>query len=100
MKSSGSKTTSGIMMMGPGRFFGFLVTPDGTNNVTITFYDNATAASGVKLTTTLTFAGNGGSQTWQPPIEAVDCFNGVYAAVSVAGGGSVEFITYTESGAK
>jgi hypothetical protein len=100
MKSSGTKTASGVMMAGPGRFFGFLVTPDGTNDVTMTIYDNASAASGVKITSTMVFAGDGGSQTWQPPIEPVDCFNGVYVEVSVEGAGTVEYIAYTESGSK
>lgn len=98
MKSSGTKTASGVMMAGPGRLFGVLVQPDGTNAVTMTIYDNASAASGTKLTPTMTFAGDGGLQEWKPAIEPVDCFNGVYVEVSVAGAGTVEYIAYTKSG--
>lgn len=98
MKSSDQQTASAIIMAREGRFFGLLVTPDGTNNITITVYDNASAASGKKLVTDLVIAGNGGSQMWGPPIEPVDCANGIYVDMSVAGGGTGKYVAYHEEG--
>jgi hypothetical protein len=98
MRTSGSKTASGVIMAGPGRWFGTVVTPDGSNDVTVTMYDNASAGSGTKLAPSMTFAGDGGTQALQPPIEPVDCINGIYVTATVAGGGTVEFVTYYECG--
>jgi hypothetical protein len=86
--SSGEKTADALIMSGSGWFHQILVTPDGTNAVTVTVYDN-TSGSGTKVIETMTFAGDGGTQA-TPPIW-IYCSTGIYVDVTVAGGGSVAY---------
>lgn len=82
-----NKTADALIYTGSGEFKGFVIQPDGTNDVTITFYDN-TSATGTKLVCTMTFDGAGGPQALQLPV-AVPFFNGIYADVTT--NGTVEY---------
>ena len=65
-RSSGEKTADATILTGVGYFRQILVMPDGTNDVTVSIYDN-TASSGTKLFPTMTFSGTGGAQA-SPPV--------------------------------
>jgi len=85
-------TETGVVMNAPGYLHGILVGTDGTNAVTLTLHDNATAGSGTKLTPAFVILGTVGAQMFNLP--AVWCKAGIYATVSVAGGGTTEIIFY------
>ena len=86
-------TADSAIVAKPCFFAGITVTPDGTNNVTVSIYDNASAGSGSKPLPTMTFAGNGGTQYLGPP-HVVKMTNGIYVDVTVAGGGTVEYTVH------
>jgi len=87
-----SKTADALIYTGECVFTGFLIQPDGTNDVTITFYDN-TAASGAKIFCTLTFAGDKGPQALPIHLQR-RCFTGIYADITTAG--TVEYTVFWE----
>jgi hypothetical protein len=89
--SANTQTADSAIMDNAGFFKGFLITPDGANNVTITFYDNASAASGTQLTPDMIFAGDGGTQGITFPAY-IQCKNGIYADITTAG--TVEYTVY------
>ena len=64
--TSDEQSADATILTGTGFFHQIVVMPDGTNDVTVSIYDN-TASSGVELLPTLTFAGNGGPQA-SPPV--------------------------------
>lgn len=80
--SSGEKTADATVLTGGGYFKQIVVMPDGTNDVTVSVYDN-TASSGTKLLPTLTFAGNGGPQASPPIWVRVD--TGIRVDITTAG---------------
>jgi hypothetical protein len=86
--SSGEKTADATILTGAGYFCQLLIMPDGTNNVTVSIYDN-TASSGTEIINTMTFAGNGGAQATPPVWIAVN--TGIRVDVTVAGGGTVAY---------
>lgn len=86
--SSGEKTADATILSGSGWFRQIIITPDGTNAVTVTIYDN-TASSGTKIINTMTFAGDGGTQATPPAWVAVN--TGIYVDVTVAGAGTVAY---------
>lgn len=63
--SSGEQTADATILTGAGYFRQLLITPDGVNDVTVSFYDN-TASSGTEFLQTMTFAGDGGTQATPP----------------------------------
>jgi len=71
-------------------FYGVLVTPDGTNDVTITVY-NGTSTSGDKITPAMTFAGDGGTQ-YLPLQNPIACPHGVHVVATTTG--TVEYVVY------
>lgn len=73
-------------------FDGIVVMPDGTNDVTVTVYDNSTG-SGSTPVPTFTFSGTGGAQALMMPCS-VRMGTGIYVNVTVAGGGTVEYTVY------
>jgi hypothetical protein len=85
---SGVKTADALVLSGGGYFHQILITPDGTNAVTVAFYDN-TSAAGTKFLQDMTFAGNGGTQATPPTWIPVT--TGIYIDVTVAGGGTVGY---------
>jgi hypothetical protein len=72
-------------------FIGFILTPDGTNDVTIDFYDNTTG-SGTKFYPSMTFAGDGGPRALILP-EPLPTLNGIYINITTAGTVAYTIIT-------
>lgn len=81
-QSSNEKTADSLILTGEGFFHQLLITPDGTNDVTVIFYNN-TAASGTEFLQTMTFAGDGGTQATPPVWIYVN--NGIYIDITTAG---------------
>ena len=80
--TSGEKTADATILTGGGYFKQIVVMPDGSNDVTVSVYDN-TASSGTKLLPTLTFAGDGGPQASPPIWVRVD--TGIRVDITTAG---------------
>jgi len=80
---SSPQTADATITSGKAFFSGFLIQPDGTNDVAVVFYDN-TSAAGTKILPDLTFAGDGGTKmiSLDNPIE---CNTGIYIDVTTAG---------------
>jgi len=93
ISTASTKTADAKILDGAGYFKGFVIVPDGTNNVTITFHDSTTA-SGDKLLPTMTFAGNGGAHGFTLPAFAY-AKNGIYVNITTAG--TVEYTVYFSS---
>ena len=84
VSTSGEQTADAAIMESPGVFYGVIVMPDGSHDVTVSIYDNASAASGTKILPTLTFAGDGGAQAFAAPYP-IRCRNGIYVDITTAG---------------
>lgn len=83
-------TASGAAVSGSAAFYGLIVITDGTNDVTVTVYDN-TAASGTLLMPT-SFVIPGTAKIWTLSYNpAIKCNTGIYVLLSVAGGGSATY---------
>ena len=80
--SSGEKTADATILTGVGYFHQILIMPDGTNDVTVSIYDN-TASSGTKLFPTMTFSGTGGAQASAPVWIPVN--TGIRVDITTAG---------------
>ncbi len=80
--SSGEQTADATILTGAGYFHQLIVMPDGTNDVTVSIYDN-TASSGTEILPTMTFAGDGGAQA-SPPVW-VGVGTGIRVDVTTAG---------------
>lgn len=85
--SSGVKTASAKILTGEGFFDGIVVKPDGTNAITVTFYDN-TAGSGTQFLPSIVIAGDGGT-AFLNPVRPIKVFNGIY--ITVAGDGTENY---------
>ena len=74
-------------------FFGIAVITDGTNNVTIDIYDNASAASGTKLIPTwvIPTSATNLAAGYDAPVP-IRCKNGIYVDVTCSG--DVKYIVY------
>jgi hypothetical protein len=79
-----------VISTGPCFFYGFLLGLDGTNDPTITFYDNATEASGEEIIPTNTYdasiLGLNGAMLPAPKY----CQNGIYVGITQAGTTEIE----------
>jgi len=80
--SSDEQTADATIHTGAGFFHQIVIMPDGTNDVTVSIYDN-TASSGKEILPTLTFAGDGGPQASPPVWVRVD--TGIRVDVTTAG---------------
>lgn len=78
------KTSSGIVYAGPCVFHGFLIGTDGVNDVTVTFYDNASAASGEEIVPTNTYDATAKALNGATSMK-VRCKNGIYLELACAG---------------
>lgn len=86
---SAELAASGIALAGENVFCGLLVKTDGTNNVTITVYDNASAASGDKLLPSA-FVVKGTALLWGIELDkGILADNGIYVEITCAGTCSV-----------
>ena len=90
------ETASAAITAKQGLFHGIAVITDATNAVTVSIYDNATAASGRELipTWTVTTSATDRIQTYSisPPVPF---YNGCY--VSATTSGTVTYMVYYES---
>lgn len=82
--SSGLKSADAVISALPARLLGIQLFADGTNQATITVYDNATAASGTVLAQVIVDAGLV-AQDAQLPNPGIIANNGLYADVSGTG---------------
>ena len=67
-KSDGERTASTVISGVPHAFHGALVFTDGTNNATLTIYDNASAASGTVIHNLFSIAAACGKPLLPPPL--------------------------------
>lgn len=82
--SSGLKSASAVIMAMPGTLMGLTVLTDGTNDATVTLYDNSSAASGLVLAK-LKVKGEDLSKELVVAECGIVCNNGIYAEVSGTG---------------
>jgi hypothetical protein len=75
---------SSVAITGPGIFYGVTITTDGSNNCTVSIYDN-TAGSGNTLMPAGTVV-SGSARTWPYGLNPGVLFNnGLYGTISTAG---------------
>lgn len=95
---SAIKSASGVHVSSRCVFTGFVVTTDGTNAVTLSFYNNASAGTGTLLPPgTITIPGNAYVYPFgfSPGIYASA---GIYVTMSVAGGGTASISVLYDQG--
>ncbi len=86
------KTADALIHTGPALLLGFVVMPDGTNDVTVIPYDQTSAAV-PKALPSLVFPGDEGPQALALPAP-LRCDNGIYIDITTAG--TVEYaVLYT-----
>ena len=88
-KSSGEKTTSGVIKASAGYLGGIVVLTDGTNDATVILYDNASAGSGTKLLEVSVPGANNYGEIF-PPL-AITFTNGCYASISGTGASCIVY---------
>lgn len=95
-KQSAEKTADAAITTSGGLFHGIAVITDATNSVTVSIYDNATAASGTELIPTwiVTTSARDRIQAYSinPPVRY---YNGVYVDITTSG--TVTYMVYFES---
>lgn len=79
-----TKTATGAVLAAAGFFKGFILSCDGTNDVTLVFHDNAAAASGTKLAPSMVFDGTAGPYFFIIPAY-IQCLNGIYVTITCTG---------------
>jgi len=90
-KVTAPATASAASVATAAAFYGLIFQTDGTNNITVNVYDNATAGSGTKLVPTNTII-KGSEQSWALSIDPpIACTNGIYVNIAVAGSGSASY---------
>ncbi len=89
-QTSDVQTADAALRARPCVLGGAILVGDGTNACTLILYDNASAASGVVLTT-LRALGNA-SVVWNAPAPGIPCTNGIYADV---GGTGATYVVYS-----
>ncbi|MCP4488986.1 MAG: hypothetical protein GY820_16990 [Gammaproteobacteria bacterium] len=96
-RTSGENTADAAITTDPGKFRGILVATDGTNEVEVSIYDNASAASGTELipTTVITTSDTNRAQGIFLPFE-VEYKNGIYVDVTL-GAGTVGYVVYYQN---
>jgi len=96
LKSIGN-TGDAAITSGTGYLKGIIVHTDGTNSVTLAVYDNATAASGNKLLSTVTVTTSASNRTTTIDFKDFECpyFAGIYVDVTTSG--TVTYDVYFEA---
>ena len=91
------KTEDAAITSGTGYLKGIIVHTDGTNAVTFDVYDNASAASGSKLFSTLTVTTSSTDRVRTISFGDNECLyvNGIYVNITTAG--TVTYDVYFES---
>ena len=97
MIQSEDYTADAAVRTSSGVFYGMWVITDGANNVTVSVYDNASAASGTKIfpTTIIPVSDTGAATTisFNPPIKYT---KGVYVDITTSG--TVTYKVYYKDG--
>ena len=90
-------TADAAVTTGPGYLKGLIIHTDGTNAVTVSVYDNATAASGKKLFSTWTVTTGAADRVQSIAFDGqeVPYGNGVYVDITTSG--TVTYDVYFES---
>jgi len=97
VRQAGEFAASSVITPRAGKFHGILFTTDGTNTVTVSIYDNATAAAGNELIPTSYITSSAANRLSSISIDPpVKYHNGIYVHVAVAGGGAVSYMVYYE----
>jgi len=91
--TSGEQTATASVLSRPGYFIGIMVATDATNAVTVSIFDNATAATGTELipTTVITTSATDRAQIVLLPF-GVKFENGIY--VEITTNGTVGYVVY------
>jgi len=99
MRTAKINDASGVAVTGRCKFYGYLVGVDGTNNPTISCYDNKTSAAGTEVVPTTTYDSSalGLNGFMVPGHNPIDCDNGIYIEITL-GAGNVEVVVYFEGG--
>ena len=92
--TSGELTADAAVLAATGYFYGISVITDATNAVTMTCYDNASAASGVKLfgDWVVTTSAIDRRQELFPPVP-INVDNGIYCDITL-GAGAMEYAVF------
>jgi len=86
VKSSGEKTAAALIKTGPGKLLGLMFATDGMNPITVSVYDN-TSAAGDELIPTLTITTSATDRMRQIDFSKPIIFNkGLYVNATVGGG--------------
>lgn len=86
------KSSSDVVYTGRCKLYGILIGTDGTNDPTVTVFDNTSAAGNEVIPTVTYDASLQGLSGATMPGEGILCKNGIYVEISVGGGGSVEVV--------
>jgi hypothetical protein len=78
-------TASGIVSAGPGKLTQVIVATDATNAVSLSFYDNASAASGDKVIPDLVITTSAIDRVQTLPVDGKRFYNGLYVAITCSG---------------
>ena len=90
-------TKSGKITEEDGKFHGFLIGTDGTNDPTVTFYDNANPVQGTELIPTTTYDASAlGLNGVTLPDPGVPFHDGLYCGISLAAGTIEVTVFYSE----
>ena len=92
MKVAKVNDSSATAVTGRCKYWGILVGTDGTNDPTISVYDN-TSAAGTELVPTCEFDASAKGYNGVMLNQGVDCSNGIHVAITLAAG-NVEIIVY------
>ena len=90
-------TASGIAHAGKCSCGGFLLGMDKVNDMEVTLYDNASAASGNKIVPTNTYDASALGLNGFSPKENIECSNGIYVEMD-EGDGAGEVTVYFSVG--
>ncbi len=91
-------TTDAAITTGNGYLKGIIVHTDGTNGLTMSVYDNSSAASGTKLFSTWTILTSATNRTSYISFDGQECpyTNGLYVDITISAG-AVTYDVYFES---
>lgn len=86
-------TADGAITSGTGYLQSIMVHTDGANSVTVTVYDNASAASGSKLFSPWVVTSGASDRTAALDFKEQECpyFNGMYVDITTGGSATLDF---------